>query len=57
MLARFEGLGARPESAVAVYCGSGVTAAHQITALEIAGIKAALSQDLGLPGRSMLNCR
>ncbi|HKU34632.1 MAG TPA: sulfurtransferase [Paenarthrobacter sp.] len=39
---RFEGLGIVPSVEVAVYCGSGVTAAHQIAALEIAGVKAAL---------------
>ena len=40
--ARFAALGAEPTAAVGVYCGSGVTAAHQIAALAIAGIDAAL---------------
>ena len=40
--ARFAGLGAVPGEAVGVYCGSGVTAAHAIAALRIAGIDAAL---------------
>ncbi|MET3919744.1 sulfurtransferase [Arthrobacter sp. UYEF20] len=39
---RFTGLGARPDVSTAVYCGSGVTAAHEIAALEIAGFPAAL---------------
>jgi thiosulfate/3-mercaptopyruvate sulfurtransferase len=39
---RFEVLGIRGDVPVAVYCGSGVTAAHQVAALEIAGIRAAL---------------
>lgn len=39
---RFAGLGIRPGDAVGVYCGSGVTAAHEIAALAIAGIDAAL---------------
>lgn len=38
----FAALGAAPGAEVAVYCGSGVTATHQIAALEIAGIRAAL---------------
>ncbi|MBN9605038.1 MAG: sulfurtransferase [Actinomycetales bacterium] len=41
--ARFAGLGAEPDGpAVGVYCGSGVTAAHEVLALEVAGVAAAL---------------
>ncbi len=40
--ARFAALGIRPGDVVGVYCGSGVTAAHEIAALAIAGIDAAL---------------
>ncbi len=40
--ARFAALGVTPGSTVGVYCGSGVTASHQIAALAIAGIDAAL---------------
>jgi thiosulfate/3-mercaptopyruvate sulfurtransferase len=40
--ARFAELGVRPGATVGVYCGSGVTAAHEIAALAVAGIEAAL---------------
>ncbi|MEY9485765.1 thiosulfate/3-mercaptopyruvate sulfurtransferase [Streptomyces calvus] len=39
---RFEGLGVSPGSPVGVYCGSGVSAAHEVLALAVAGIPAAL---------------
>ena len=41
--ARFAALGLPPGAGrVGVYCGSGVTAAHEVLALQLAGIKAAL---------------
>jgi thiosulfate/3-mercaptopyruvate sulfurtransferase len=39
---RFEALGVRPGGTVGVYCGSGVTAAHEVAALAVAGIDGAL---------------
>lgn len=40
--ARFASLGAQDGTQVGVYCGSGVSAAHQVLALAVAGIPAAL---------------
>ncbi|NJC22850.1 thiosulfate/3-mercaptopyruvate sulfurtransferase [Arthrobacter pigmenti] len=39
---RFAALGVTDTAEVAVYCGSGITAAHEIAALDIAGFSAAL---------------
>ena len=38
----YASVGADTASSVAAYCGSGVTAAHDLLAMEVAGIRAAL---------------
>ena len=42
LAAEYAGVGAVPGADVAAYCGSGVTAAHDVLALELAGVRAKL---------------
>ncbi|HEV7898615.1 MAG TPA: sulfurtransferase [Planosporangium sp.] len=55
---RFTALGISPGTEVAAYCGSGVTAAHEVLALRLAGFEAALyvgswSEWIRDPGREV----
>lgn len=57
--ARFASLGIAPGTSTAAYCGSGITAAHQVAALALAGIDASLfpgswSQWSNEPGRPVV---
>ncbi|MEV7428944.1 sulfurtransferase [Nocardioides sp. NPDC092400] len=52
----YAAVGATPGADVAAYCGSGVTAAHDVLAMEVAGVRAALwpgswSEWVAEPGR------
>lgn len=42
LAARFSALGADGAAGIGVYCGSGVSGAHEVLALELAGHRAAL---------------
>ena len=42
LVERFAALGAKPGERVGVYCGSGVSGAHQVLALAVAGVQASL---------------
>lgn len=42
LAALYAAVGATPDADVAAYCGSGVTACHDVLAMEVAGIRAAL---------------
>ncbi|MEC4015823.1 sulfurtransferase, partial [Streptomyces sp. H27-D2] len=45
---RFEALGATSRAQVGVYCGSGVSGAHQVLALAVAGVPGVVAQAVGL---------
>jgi thiosulfate/3-mercaptopyruvate sulfurtransferase len=42
LVLRFKALGATEDTEVGVYCGSGISAAHEVLALAVAGLPAAL---------------